>query len=148
MELVWREQGSEENKAALAQVHAHGSQLARLIGEFGALLLADCITAVPDEYADCVSAYAPRQLVTVTSRYLKRWCLADGDGAQTAFIAAGFLIECMQEVDTVYQFLVDIRGDAGARYGAAAACAERKAGAAPGDGDFSFRGCAVSGRRR
>lgn len=112
VELVWREQGSEEDKAALAQFHADGPELARLIGEFGALLLADYITAVPDEHADCESAYALGQLVTVASRYLKRWCLASGAGAHTAWIAAGFLIEVMQEVDQVGQFLYDIRGDA------------------------------------
>jgi len=120
VELVWQEQGSEEEKAALAEFHADGPELARLIGEFGALLLADYLTAVPEEHADCESAYALRQLVTVASRYLKRWCLAGG-GAHTAWIAAGFLIECMQEVDQVHQFLADVRGDAGARYAAAAA---------------------------
>ncbi|MFH8295370.1 hypothetical protein [Streptomyces sp. NPDC018059] len=56
----------------------------------------------------------------MASRYLKRWCLAGG-GAHTAWIAAGFLIECVQEVDQVHQFLTDIRSDAGARCGAAAA---------------------------
>ncbi|MEU9272162.1 hypothetical protein AB0E04_43180 [Streptomyces sp. NPDC048251] len=66
---------------------------------------------MPDEHADCESAYALRQMVTVASRYLKRWCLA-GDGAQTAWIAAEFLIECIQEVDQVSQFLADVRGDA------------------------------------
>ncbi|MGW0315400.1 hypothetical protein [Streptomyces flavidovirens] len=75
---------------------------------------------MPEEHADCESAYALRQLVAVASRYLKRWCLAGG-GAHTAWIAAGFLIECMQEVDHVHQFLADVRGDAGARYGMAAA---------------------------
>ncbi|MFF3735122.1 hypothetical protein ACFYXM_33810 [Streptomyces sp. NPDC002476] len=119
VELVWKEQGSEE-EAALAEFHADGPELARLIGEFGALLLADYLTAVPDEHADCESAYALGQLVTVASRYLKRWCLADG-GADTAWIAAGFLIECMQEVDQVNQFLADIRGDAYAGRPAAAA---------------------------
>ncbi|WP_411575221.1 hypothetical protein [Streptomyces fradiae] len=69
-ELVWREQGSEEEKAALAEFHADGPELARLIGEFGALLLADYLTAVPDEHADCESAYVTEKLVTVASRYL------------------------------------------------------------------------------
>ncbi|MFJ9634735.1 hypothetical protein ACIRU8_44310 [Streptomyces sp. NPDC101175] len=110
VELVWRGQGSEQDQAALAVFHSDGSELARLIGEFGELLLADYITAVPDEHADCESAYALRQMVTVASRYLKRWCLAGG-GAQTAWIAAGFLIECMQEVDQVSQFLADVRGN-------------------------------------
>ncbi|MFD5372625.1 hypothetical protein [Streptomyces sp. NPDC127103] len=119
VELVWQEQGSEGEKAALAAFHADGPELARLIGEFGALLLADYITVVPDEHADCESAYALRQLVTVASRYLKRWCLAGG-GAHTAWIAAGFLIEVMQEVDQVSQFLADVRGDA-ARWPAAVA---------------------------
>jgi hypothetical protein len=120
VELVWQEQDSEEKKARLAEFHADGPELARLIGEFGALLLADYLTAVPEEDADCESAYALRQLVTVASRYLKRWCLA-GSGAHTAWIAAGFLIECMQEVDQVHQFLADIRGNAGTWYAAAAA---------------------------
>ncbi|MEU4655046.1 hypothetical protein AB0G32_14100 [Streptomyces sp. NPDC023723] len=83
VELVWREQGSEEEKAALAEFHADGPELARLIGEFGALLLADYLTAVPDEHADCESAYVTEKLVTVASRYLKRWCLTGG-GAHTA----------------------------------------------------------------
>ncbi|WP_330346747.1 hypothetical protein [Streptomyces sp. NBC_00582] len=119
VELVWRGQGSEQNKAALAAFHSDGSELARLIGEFGELLLADYITAVPDEHADCESAYALRQMVTVASRYLKRWCLAGG-GAQTAWIAAGFLIECMQEVDQVSQFLADVRGNVSTEWPATA----------------------------
>ncbi|MCZ9344447.1 hypothetical protein NGM37_42550, partial [Streptomyces sp. TRM76130] len=94
VELVWQEQGSEEDKAALAECHADGPELARRIGEFGALLLSDYLTAVPGEHADCESAYVLGQLVTVASRYLKRWCLASGAGAHTAWIAAGFLIEC------------------------------------------------------
>ncbi|MFE3687794.1 hypothetical protein ACFXPM_31830 [Streptomyces sp. NPDC059095] len=112
VELVWKEQGSEQEKAALAEFHADGPELARLIGEFGALLLADYLTVVPEEHADCESAYTLGKLVTVASRYLKRWCLASGAGARTAWIAAGFLIEAMQEVDQVGQFLYDIRGDA------------------------------------
>ncbi|MFJ4865990.1 hypothetical protein [Streptomyces sp. NPDC088748] len=121
VELVWKEQGSEQEKAALAEFHADGPELARLVGEFGALLLADYLTAVPDEHADCESAYALGKLVTVASRYLKRWCLASGAGAHTAWIAAGFLIEVMQEADQVGQFLYDIRGDAYAGRPAAAA---------------------------
>ncbi|MFE7805866.1 hypothetical protein ACFU51_14615 [Streptomyces sp. NPDC057430] len=120
VELVWQEQGSEEDKAALAKFHADGPELARLIGEFGALLLADYLTVVPDEHADCESAYVAGRLVAVASRYLKRWCLAGG-GADTAWVAAGFLIECMQEVDEVHQFLADVRGDAYAGRPAAAA---------------------------
>ncbi|GGY73663.1 hypothetical protein [Streptomyces anulatus] len=113
VELVWQEQGRKEEKAALARLHADGPELARLIGEFGALLLlADHLTVVPDEHADCESAYVTGKLVTGASRYLKRWCLATGAGAHTAWIAAGFLIECMQEVDEVHQFLADIRRDA------------------------------------
>ncbi|MFI2209838.1 hypothetical protein [Streptomyces sp. NPDC020141] len=34
MELVRQEQGGEEEKAALAEFHADGPELARLIGEF------------------------------------------------------------------------------------------------------------------
>uniref|UniRef100_UPI00366B0BD5 hypothetical protein n=1 Tax=Bacillus tropicus TaxID=2026188 RepID=UPI00366B0BD5 len=120
VELVWQEQGSEEDKTALAKFHADGPELARLIGEFGALLLADYLTVVPDEHADCESAYVAGRLVAVASRYLKRWCLAGG-GADTAWVAAGFLIECMQEVDEVHQFLADVRGDAYAGRPAAAA---------------------------
>ncbi|MGW4103091.1 hypothetical protein [Streptomyces sp. NPDC004976] len=37
-------------------------------------------------------------------------------GPHTAWIAAGFLIECMQEVDQVHQFLDDIRGNVGAGF--------------------------------
>jgi hypothetical protein len=146
MELVWQEQGSEEEKAALAQFHADGPELGRLIGEFGALLLSDYLTVVPDEHANCESAYITGKLMTVASRYLKRWCLASGAGAHTAWIAAGFLIECMQEVDQVHQFLADIRRDTRARHGAAAARAEREARAegttratAPGGRDGGAR---------
>ncbi|MFG2594936.1 hypothetical protein [Streptomyces sp. NPDC048462] len=96
VELVWQEQGSEEEKAALAVFHADGPELARLIGEFGALLLADYLPVVPDEHADCESAYVMDKLVAVASRYLKRWCYSGG-GAEVAYTAAGFLIECMQE---------------------------------------------------
>ncbi|MGW4781532.1 hypothetical protein ACWEPA_33365 [Streptomyces filamentosus] len=84
VELVWQEQGSEEDKAALEEFHADGPELARLIGEFGALLMADYLTVVPDEHADCESAYVAEKLVTVASRYLKRWCLAGDGGAHTA----------------------------------------------------------------
>ncbi|MFI0191752.1 hypothetical protein ACH4PW_29920 [Streptomyces sp. NPDC017082] len=108
VELVWRDQGSAEEKAALAQFHADGPGLARL--------LAGYLTVVPDEHADCESAYVTEKLVTVASRHLKRWCLASGAGAHTAWIAAGFLIECMQEVDEVGQFLDDIRGNVGAGF--------------------------------
>ncbi|MGR8010748.1 hypothetical protein [Streptomyces hypolithicus] len=98
VELVWRDQGGDQERAALGEFHRDGEALARLMGEFGALLLADYLTVVPDEHADCESGYVLGQLVTVASRYLKRWCLAGG-GAQAAWIAAGFLIECMEEVD-------------------------------------------------
>ncbi|TVL87348.1 hypothetical protein [Streptomyces sp. SAJ15] len=64
MELVWRYQDTEQDKAALAEFEADGPELARLIGEFGTLLLADYITAVPDEHADCESAYALRRPVS------------------------------------------------------------------------------------
>ncbi|MFC8793379.1 hypothetical protein [Streptomyces cinereoruber] len=57
----------------------------------------------------------------MTSRYLERWCLASGAGAHTARIAAGFLIECIQEVDQVSRFLANVRGDAYAGRPAAAA---------------------------
>ncbi|WP_208764556.1 hypothetical protein [Streptomyces brevispora] len=36
VELVWQEQDSEEEQAALAQFHADGPELAWLIGEFDA----------------------------------------------------------------------------------------------------------------
>ncbi|MFV0126157.1 hypothetical protein ACLGI4_00195 [Streptomyces sp. HMX112] len=76
---------------------------------------------MPEEHADCESASALQRLVTVTGGYLKRWCLASGGEAQTVLIVTGFLIECMQEVDQVHQFLADVRGDAGVGYVAAAA---------------------------
>lgn len=88
VERVWQEQGSKEEKTALAEFHADGPKLARLIGEFGALLLADYLTAVTDEHADCKSAHVLGQLVTVASRRLKRWCLAGG-GAHTALSRPG-----------------------------------------------------------
>ncbi|MGW6739285.1 hypothetical protein ACWGDX_00830 [Streptomyces sp. NPDC055025] len=119
VELVWLYQDSERDKAALAEFHADGQELAVLVGEFGALLLADYISIVPDEHTDCESGYALGQLVAVASRYLKRWCLAGG-GAQAAWIAAGFLIECMQEVDQVSQFLADVRGNVDSGHGLAA----------------------------
>ncbi|MEH0557322.1 hypothetical protein [Streptomyces sp. B21-101] len=119
IELVWRSQGSEQDQAALAEFHADGLELALLMGEFGALLLADYISVVPDEHTDCDAGHVLGNLVAVTSRYLRRWCHAGG-GAQAAYIAAVFLIECMQEVDQVHQFLVDIRGNVGAGYGQAA----------------------------
>lgn len=81
------------------------------MGEFGALLLAGYPTIVPDEYTECDSGPVLGQPVSVASRYLKRWCYSGG-GAQAAWITAGFLIKCMQEVDQVHQFLSDIRGDA------------------------------------
>ncbi|MFH8993070.1 hypothetical protein [Streptomyces sp. NPDC017940] len=90
------------------------------MGEFGALLLADHLTAVPDEHADCESAYVMDKLVAVASRYFNRWCYSGG-GAEVAYIAAGFLIEVMQEVDQVSQFRADVRGDV-PRWLAAAAC--------------------------
>ncbi|MEU2287850.1 hypothetical protein ABZ614_39105 [Streptomyces sp. NPDC013178] len=120
VELVWQYQGSEQERAALAAFHADGSELARLIGEFGALLLADYISVVPDEHADCEAGNVLGDLVAVVSRYLKRWCLSGG-GAHTAWAAAGFLIECMQEVDQVHQFLADVRGNVGSGYGLATA---------------------------
>ncbi|WP_391653177.1 hypothetical protein [Streptomyces tamarix] len=86
MEPVWREQGSKDDEAKLAQFHADGPEPARPVGEFGALLLADHLTAAPDEHSDCESAHALRQSVTVTSRYLKRWCLAGGGEADLASI--------------------------------------------------------------
>ncbi|GAA4936832.1 hypothetical protein ACFPM3_06715 [Streptomyces coeruleoprunus] len=60
-----------------AEIHADGPELAGLIGESGALLLADYISVVPDEHTDCVSGYVLGQLVTVASRHLKHWCLTD-----------------------------------------------------------------------
>jgi len=118
VELVWRYQGSEQERAARAAFHEDGQELAALIGEFGALLLADYIIVVPDEHTDCESGYVLAQLVAVASRYLKRWCLAGG-GAQAAWIAAGFLIDCMAEVDEVHQFLSDVRGNVGSGFGLA-----------------------------
>ncbi|MFB6901523.1 hypothetical protein [Streptomyces hydrogenans] len=111
IELVWKNQGTREERARLEEFHADGDELAKLIGDFGGMLLADYISAVPDEHADCESGYVVEQLVAVTSRYLKRWCLTGGAEAHTAWIAAEFLIECMQEVDNVGQFLADIRGN-------------------------------------
>ncbi|MGW9453794.1 hypothetical protein [Streptomyces sp. NPDC055632] len=109
IELVWLYQGTEREQTELAAFHAD-NRLAPTIGEFGTLLLTRHLTAVPDEHADCEAGHVMHQLATVTSRYLKRWCLAGG-GAHSARIAAEFLIECMQEVDQVSQFLADVRGD-------------------------------------
>lgn len=111
VELVWHDEDTEEARARLEEFHRDGKELARLMGEFGALLLADHLTVVPDEHADCGAGYVMDKLAAVASRYLKRWCYSGG-GAQVAYIAAGFLIECMQEVDQVSQFLCDVRGSA------------------------------------
>ncbi|MER6914606.1 hypothetical protein ABT354_23275 [Streptomyces sp. NPDC000594] len=46
--MVRRYRSIEEERAALAVFHANSPGLARLIGEFGALLLAGHLTAVPD----------------------------------------------------------------------------------------------------
>lgn len=110
MELVWWYQDPDEQRAALARFHTDGPELARLIGEFGALLLTGYLTAVPDEHTDCESAYVLHRLVAVTSRCLHGRCRTGG--AQAARETAGFLIACMQEADQVHQFLTDIRGNA------------------------------------
>ncbi|MCT9113904.1 hypothetical protein ACFWD7_49640 [Streptomyces mirabilis] len=115
MELVWRSQGSEQDRAALAEFHADGLELALLMGEFGALLPTDYISVVPDEHTDCAAGHVLGDLVAVTNRYLRRWCHAGG-GARAACIAAVFLIECMQEV---HQFLADVRGNVGSGFGRA-----------------------------
>ncbi|MEU5836340.1 hypothetical protein ABZ820_22100 [Streptomyces diacarni] len=112
VELVWRYQDSEQERVALEAFHADGPELARLVGEFGTLLLASHLSAVSDEHTDCEAGVVLGGLVAVTSRYLKRWCLAGGE-ARAAWSTAGFLIECMQEVDQVDQFLADIRGGTG-----------------------------------
>ncbi|WP_326596325.1 hypothetical protein [Streptomyces brevispora] len=76
------------------------------------------------------------KLAAVVSRYLKRWCYSSG-GAQVAHIAAGFLIECMQEV---HQFLADVRGDASAGRRAAGEAGQRPGTAClPWDRDHSLR---------
>ncbi|MGW0669748.1 hypothetical protein [Streptomyces sp. NPDC002746] len=110
VELVW--QDSEEAWARLEEFHqGDGRELARLMGEFGALLLADYLTVVPAEHVDCEAGYVMDKLAAVAIRYLKRWCYSGG-GAHVAYTTAGFLIEVMQEVDQVHQFLSDVRGSA------------------------------------
>ncbi|WP_331725487.1 hypothetical protein OG596_38105 (plasmid) [Streptomyces sp. NBC_01102] len=109
VELVW--QDDEEAWARLEEFHRDGKELARLVGEFGALLLDRYLTVVPAGHVDCEAGYVMDKLVAVAGRYLKRWCYSGG-GAQCAYTSAGFLIECMQEVDQVSQFLSDVRGDA------------------------------------
>ncbi|MEU0404958.1 hypothetical protein ABZ318_33065 [Streptomyces sp. NPDC006197] len=47
IELVWQEQGTEEERTRLEEFHADGDELAKLIGEFGGRLLADYISTVP-----------------------------------------------------------------------------------------------------
>ncbi|OKJ48894.1 hypothetical protein [Streptomyces sp. CB02115] len=109
VELVW--QDDEEAWARLDEFHRDGEELAQLVGEFGALLL-DChLTVVPAGHVDCEAGYVMDKLVAVATRYLKRWYYSGG-GAQCAYTSAGLLIECMQEVDQVHQFLADIRRDA------------------------------------
>ncbi|MFC7934049.1 hypothetical protein [Streptomyces cinereoruber] len=108
VELVWRYQGTEREQTELAAFHAD-NRLARTIGEFGTLLLTRHLTTVPDEHTDCEAGHVMHQLATVTSRNLMRQCLT-GDAAEAAWSAARFLIECMQEVDQVGQFLADVRG--------------------------------------
>ncbi|MFG2284069.1 hypothetical protein ACGFNQ_35960 [Streptomyces asoensis] len=114
-----------------------------LVGEFGELLLADYISVVPDEHTDCESGYVLGQLVAVARRYLKRWCLA-GRGAPDAWIAAGFLIECMQEVDQVSQFLADIRGKGRGRPTYEVAGAAHVTGAQEGDGLVGVHGQGIA----
>ncbi|MFC7796214.1 hypothetical protein [Streptomyces cinereoruber] len=108
VELVWRYQGTEREQTELAAFHSD-NRLARTIGEFGTLLLTRHLTAVPDGHADCEAGYVMDKLAAVMSRDLMRQCLT-GDGAEAAWSAARFLIECMQEVDQVGQFLADVRG--------------------------------------
>ncbi|MFJ3505387.1 hypothetical protein [Streptomyces sp. NPDC090135] len=109
-ELVWRYQGTGQEQTELAAFHSDGSALARAVGEFGTVLLTRHLTTVPDEHADCEAGYVMHKLATVTSRDLMRRCLTS-DGAETAWSAARFLVECMQEVDQVSQLLADVRGD-------------------------------------
>ncbi|MFF9042267.1 hypothetical protein ACF090_43180 [Streptomyces sp. NPDC014892] len=71
VELVWGSRGGEQDRAALAEFHADGLELALLIGEFGALLLTDYISVVPDEHTDCDAGHVLGDLVALTSRYLR-----------------------------------------------------------------------------
>ncbi|WP_234323368.1 hypothetical protein [Streptomyces bikiniensis] len=109
IELVWRYQGTEREQTELAAFHAD-NRLARTVGEFGALLLTRHLTVVLDGHADCEAGYVMDKLAAVTSREFMRRCLA-GEGAEAAWSAARFLIECMEEVDQVSEFLADVRGD-------------------------------------
>ncbi|WP_234323325.1 hypothetical protein [Streptomyces bikiniensis] len=109
VELVWRHQGTEREQTELAAFHAD-NRLARTVGEFGTLLLTRHLTAVPDGHVGCEAGYVLDRLATVTNRDLMRRCLT-GNAVEAAWSAAQFLIECMQEVDQVSQFLADVRGD-------------------------------------
>lgn len=100
--------------ARLDEFHRDGQELAQLVGEFGALLLDCYLTVVPAGHVDCEAGYVMDKLVAVATRYLKRWCYSGG-GAQCAYTSAGLLIECMQEVEQVHQFLADIRRAADGR---------------------------------
>ncbi|MFE3660154.1 hypothetical protein [Streptomyces sp. NPDC059165] len=55
-----------QDRAALAEFHADGLELALLVGEFGALLLADYISVVPDEDHDSAAGRVLGDLVAVT----------------------------------------------------------------------------------
>ncbi|MFF1415862.1 hypothetical protein ACFVX6_39855 [Streptomyces sp. NPDC058289] len=98
------------------EFHQDGNGLARQLSAFGALLLRDHITVFPDGHDDCNAAYILDALTAVNIRCFQRWCLAGG-GAPTAWMAAEFLIECMQEQgDQTLQILSDVRGAARYRH--------------------------------
>ncbi|MFJ9080332.1 hypothetical protein ACIRO3_34625 [Streptomyces sp. NPDC102278] len=116
VELVFQYQGHVKERAALEEFHRDGKGLARLMSAFGALLFRDHMTVLPDEHADCEAEYVLDALTAVNIRYFQRWCLAGG-GAPTAWMAAEFLIECMQEQgDQTHQILCDVRGAARYRH--------------------------------
>jgi hypothetical protein len=80
---------------------------------FGALLLADYLTLVPDEHEGCGADHFLTPLATSWGRTLRRWCApGPGGGAAAAYGAAWFLIECIQELeDHVGQIMADVRAD-------------------------------------
>ncbi|MFK0017070.1 hypothetical protein [Streptomyces sp. NPDC091027] len=111
VQLIFEGRYDAAARAAVQEFHRDERALARLMCDFGELLLREHITVFPagEDHA-CVHAedaeYALTNLTEVVVRYFKWWCLGGGG----APVAAGFLIECMQEEGGhTLQILSDVR---------------------------------------
>jgi len=58
LELVWRYQDGEQERATLTVFPRRRPGAGVLVGEFGELLLADYISVMPDGHTDCESGYS------------------------------------------------------------------------------------------